>query len=186
MNASSSLGMPRRSVSSFAVPTARTLPAFINEMRSHRSASFMKWVERKIVTPSSRDRLIRCAPEAVAGDRIDARSRLVQDQHLRTVYEGDGQLQALFLTEGQAFGPAVRDAEQIEPFEHFLNPSRSPVLGQVKQVGMQFQVLPDGQFAIERECLRHVADAFACRHVAGIEVTPEKQRFSFGRRQVGR
>jgi hypothetical protein len=59
MNASSSLLMPRRCVSSFAVPTASTLPAFISEMRSQRSASFMKWVETKIVTPSSRDRLIR-------------------------------------------------------------------------------------------------------------------------------
>ncbi len=95
----------------------------------------------------------------------------------------DGKLQALLLPQGQAVGPAVRDAEQIEPFEHFLNPSRSAVLGQVKQVGMQFQVLPDGQFAIERECLRHVADAFACRHVAGIEVTPEQERLAFGRGQ---
>ena len=56
--------MPRRCVSSFAVPTARTLPACISEMRSHRSASFMKWVERKIVTPSSRDRLIRYRQKA--------------------------------------------------------------------------------------------------------------------------
>ncbi len=88
--------------------------------------------------------------------------------------DGDGQLQALFLPQGQAFGPAVRDAEQIEPFEHFLNARRSPVLGQAEQMGMELQVLPDGQFAVEREGLRHVADTLARRHVAGIERTAEK------------
>ena len=45
-------------------PTASTLPACISEMRSHRSASFMKWVERKMVTPSSRDRSISVRQKA--------------------------------------------------------------------------------------------------------------------------
>ena len=134
----------------------------------------MKWVERKIVTPSSRDRLIRYRQKPIAGDRIDARGRLVEDQHLGPVQDRDGKLKALLLPEGQAFGPAVRDAEQIEPLEHFLNARLSAVLGQVEQMGMQFQVLPDGEFAIEREGLRHVADALARRHVAGIERMPEE------------
>ncbi len=43
---------------SCGAPTASTLPACISEMRSQRSASFMKWVVRKIVTPSSRERSI--------------------------------------------------------------------------------------------------------------------------------
>ena len=34
---------------------ASTLPACISEMRSQRSASFMKWVEMKMVTPCWRD-----------------------------------------------------------------------------------------------------------------------------------
>ena len=114
------------------------------------------------------------APEAVAGDRVDAGGRLVEDQHLGTVQDRDGQLKALFLPQGQTFGPAVRDAEQIEPLEHFLNARRSAILRQVEQMGMQLQVLPDGQFAVERKGLRHVADAFARRHVAGVEVAAEE------------
>jgi hypothetical protein len=45
-------------------------------------ASFMKWVETKMVTPSLRDSSTSKAPETVAGHRIDARGRLVEDQHV--------------------------------------------------------------------------------------------------------
>ncbi len=40
---------------SAGVPTANTLAACIKEIRSQRSASFIKWVDKKIVTPCSRD-----------------------------------------------------------------------------------------------------------------------------------
>ena len=36
-----------------------TRPAFMKATRSQRAASFMKWVETKIVTPWSRDKAIR-------------------------------------------------------------------------------------------------------------------------------
>ena len=55
MNAASSVGTPRWRAISSGAPTARTRPACMSEMRSQRSASFMKWVEMKIVTPSSRE-----------------------------------------------------------------------------------------------------------------------------------
>ena len=47
---------PRSSAA--GVSLASTRPACISEMRSQRSASFMKWVETKIVTPWLRDRSI--------------------------------------------------------------------------------------------------------------------------------
>ena len=56
MNASSSVAAPLASTSSSGSPTARTRPACISEMRSQRIASFMKWVEMKMVTPCSRER----------------------------------------------------------------------------------------------------------------------------------
>ena len=92
----------------------------------------------------------------------------------------DGELQALLLPQGQAFGPAVRDAEQIEPLEHFPNARLSTILGQAEQMRMELQVLPDGKFAVEREGLRHVSDVLARRHVVGIERVPEEQRLPFG------
>ena len=126
------------------------------------------------------------APEGIAGDRVDARGRLVEDQHLGPMQNGDGQLQALFLPKGQAFGPAVRDAGRSNRSSISSNARRSAVLGQAEEMGMELEILPNGQFIVERERLRHVADALACRHVAGVERATEKKRHPFRGRQQAR
>ena len=59
MKAPSSVSAPRRATISAGDPISSTRPACISEMRSQRSASFMKWVVMKMVTPSSRDSRIR-------------------------------------------------------------------------------------------------------------------------------
>jgi len=51
MNASSSVAAPHASTSAAGAAVANMRPACISETRSHRAASFMKWVEMKIVTP---------------------------------------------------------------------------------------------------------------------------------------
>ena len=56
MKAASSVFSPRLAVTAAGVSQTSTRPACINEMRSQRSASFMKWVEMKIVTLSCRER----------------------------------------------------------------------------------------------------------------------------------
>ena len=48
---------------------------------------------------------------------------------------------------------------------------------------MKIEVLPDRQFGVERERLRHVADPIARTHVACFERFPEQQRLAFARRQ---
>ena len=58
MKASSRLAAPRAATSAAGAPVASTRPACISEMRSQRAASFMKWVETKIVTPWLRERSI--------------------------------------------------------------------------------------------------------------------------------
>ncbi|MNN34311.1 hypothetical protein D3C81_1481120 [compost metagenome] len=55
MKVASRLGRPRLSISACGVSLSSTRPACISEMRSQRSASFMKWVEMKMVTPSCLD-----------------------------------------------------------------------------------------------------------------------------------
>ena len=55
-NASSSELAPRAATRAAGESLTSTRPACISEMRSQRSASFMKCVETKIVTPSRRDR----------------------------------------------------------------------------------------------------------------------------------
>lgn len=63
-NASSRLSAPRAATSSAGAALTRTRPACMSEIRSQRAASFMKWVETKIVTPSSRDSSTRARQKA--------------------------------------------------------------------------------------------------------------------------
>jgi len=56
MNAASRFFALRSATNCAGGPCASTLPACIIDMRSQRSASFMKCVERKIVTPFTRDK----------------------------------------------------------------------------------------------------------------------------------
>ena len=51
MKASSSVETPRALMRLAGVSVASTRPESMSDMRSQRSASFMKWVETKIVTP---------------------------------------------------------------------------------------------------------------------------------------
>jgi hypothetical protein len=101
MKASSSVAAPRWPRCLPGVSLASTLPACISEMRSQRSASFMKWVEMKMVT-RSRATARPAAPEVVARHRVHARGRLVQDQQLGLVHHGHGQRQALAHAQRQA------------------------------------------------------------------------------------
>ena len=64
MKASSTSFTPRFSISPAGVSVTSTLPACISAMRSQRSASFMKCVEMKMVTPSLRDRSIKVCQKA--------------------------------------------------------------------------------------------------------------------------
>jgi MOSC domain-containing protein YiiM len=86
-------------------------------MRSQRSASFMKWVEMKMVTPSRRASSIISA-RTVARHRVHARGGLVQDQQLRLVHHGHGQRQALAHAQRQALGQAVAHRLQAEALRH--------------------------------------------------------------------
>src|SRR3989344_4997065 len=104
-------------------------------------------------------------PEFIACQRIDARGRLVKDQQLGVVNDPHGQRKALSHAERQRvrFGVGIVDKADID---HELGDTRvSVVRGQMKKAGMKTQVLPHGEFAIERERLRHEADELADRRV---------------------
>ena len=56
----------------------------------------------------------------------------------------------------------------------------------MEQPRVQIEVLPHRELGIERERLRHVADAVARAHVAGVERLAEQQRLALaGRQQAG-
>ena len=95
MNAVSRSSVWRLAMSMAGVSHASTVPACIKEMRSQRRASFMKWVETKIVTPCAAREVDEQLPELVAGDRIDAGGRLVEQKHVGLVQDGDREGQPL-------------------------------------------------------------------------------------------
>ena len=126
------------------------------------------------------------APEGVTGDGIDARSRLVEDQHGRPVQHGHRELQPLLDAERQAVGPRVLDGFQLVAVEQFPDSHRPVVRQQMVELGVQFEVLQHGQLAVEREGLRHVADVAPGLHVVAADGPAEQPRGALRGRQEAR
>lgn len=121
-------------------------------------------------------------PEPVARQRVDSRGRLVEDQHLRPVHDRDGEREPLADAERQILGALVDMIRETEAFDQFGN-ARFPLSRrQVEQARVQIEVLPDREFRIKRERLRHIADALARVQVACIERPAEQQRFALAGR----
>ena len=90
---------PRARFSSWGVPWTASLPRLMMPIRWARaSASSRYWVVRKMVTPSLLVYVSHLLPDAGAADRIQAGGRLVQEEDLRVVYQGCGQVKAAFHT----------------------------------------------------------------------------------------
>ncbi len=122
-------------------------------------------------------------PEPVPRQGIDARGRLVEDEHFGLVDDGDREREPLANPQRQLQGALIEIIVKAEPFDQRGNTCLRLLRRQVEEVGMKIEVLPDGEFGIERERLRHVADPIARAHVARIEGLPEQQRLALGRRQ---
>ena len=87
------------------------------------------------------------------GDRIEARHRLVEDQELRAVAEGEHEGELLFLPHRQR-ADAVAE-RQIPAAQELLSPGPIPAGIKARHVG---DSLADGEPGIERRFLGHVAD----------------------------
>ena len=155
-------------------------------MRSQRSASFMKWVERKIVTPFSRESCDQQFPESVPRDRVDAGGRLVEDQHLGFMNDGDRQREPLPDAQRQALGQGVGHRLEPETVQQIIDALVRCLFRKIEKARMQNQVLPHGQFGVERKSLGHETDPPARLDVAALDLLAEEQRGSFGRRQQTR
>ena len=97
--------------------------------------------------------------------------------------DGDGERQPLANPQRQIRRALIEMILEAEPFDQLGDARLRLLRRQVEQVRVKIEVLPDRQFGIERERLRHVADAIARTHVAGIERLAEQQRLAFARRQ---
>ena len=123
MKACSRPSAPRAATSAAGVSHASTVPACISEIRSQRIASFMKWVEMKIVTCFSPRQVDEQLPEFVASHRVDAGRRLVEDQHLRVVDDRHRQREPLADAQGSDSGGRRRALEPETP-DQLVDPGR--------------------------------------------------------------
>ena len=122
-------------------------------------------------------------PETVPCQRIDARGRLVEDENLGLVDDGDGEREPLANPQRQIRGALIEIILEAEPSDQLGNTRLRLLRRQVEKVRVKIEVLPDGQLDIERERLRHVADTVSRAHVPCIEGLSEQERLAFARRQ---
>ena len=153
-------------------------------MRSQYSASSMKCVVTITVTPLLGQRRDP-PPEFAARQRIGAAGRLVEKQDFRLVQQCGGHRQPLLVAAGQLAAGSACDAAELEllqrPGDAFALAAAAQPIG----AGEEVQVLDHGELAIERELLRHVADALPGRGAGVAQIDAgDAQRAAAGRQQT--
>ncbi len=121
MKASSRVALPRCLTSSFGRADGEH-PPLVHQRDAVAAFGLIHEVGRE----EDRDAIIageidQRAPELVARDRIDARRRLVENEHRRPVQHGHCKLQPLLHAERQAFRLGVGHVFQIVAFEQLID-----------------------------------------------------------------
>ena len=111
-------------------------------------------------------------PELAPDQRINARGRLIQEQHRRGVQHCRAQREALLDPQRQQPGPARPVFLQPQRADHPLDRLARRAAIQAIGSGYEFQVRRDGQVAIKRELLRHIAHGLARGGTGGQQVAP--------------
>ena len=117
-------------------------------------------------------------PKHIARGGIDAGGGLVQNQHLRAVQAGGGQLQALAHAQGQGGGGGVGQVGQFELAQHGFDGGIA-LFAQPVQPCVQHQVLPHAQLFIQRKRLRHITHALAHGGAACVYRLAQECGFAF-------
>ena len=98
-------------------------------------------------------------PEHAAGQRIDAAGRLVEEHDRRLVEDGAAEGEALAPPAGEIGRPRLLAPAEARHLQHELAARFQPRALDAVNAGEEPDVLIDRQVSIEREPLRHVADA---------------------------
>ena len=112
-------------------------------------------------------------PEHVARGRVHAGGGFVEDEHFGAVQAGSGELQALADAKRQGSGFLFGDGSEVVLGECFADGGFA-ARAQAVEAGVQFEVLSDGEFFVEAEGLRHVADAHPGRDAACVHRCAEQ------------
>jgi len=134
------------------------------------------------------DALVACEidqqiPEPVPRQRIDTGCGLVEDEDLGLVDHRNGQREPLADSERKVQCQMIEIVGEREAVHQIVDPGTGLVARQVKQPGVELEILPHRELGIERKRLRHVADAAAQPDVAGIDRLAEQPCLTRARRQ---
>src|SRR4030095_14198676 len=120
-------------------------------------------------------------PQLAPRDWIDARGRLIQEQHARSVHERTGHGQTLTPATGELASAPVDGWFQMRLGNLSLAPLVHLVTAQAIKFSCKDEVLIHGQLVVERKFLRHVADHFLDRlgisdNIVGPNTNPALRR----------
>ncbi|KAG1254366.1 hypothetical protein G6F68_010884 [Rhizopus microsporus] len=102
------------------------------------------------------------------------------------MHHGHRQRQTLAHAHWQALGQAVQRVGEVKARHHLVHAAGNLAFRHIEQARVQHQVLPHGQFAIQREGLRHIADATARVDVLRVDFLAEQPRLAFAGGQQAR
>src|SRR5262249_49018827 len=91
-------------------------------------------------------------------DRIDARRRLVEEQHARLVHDRGAERHALLPAARQAACELAAPALEAGGLQHPLLAGRPPLPRALVDAGKEIEVLVDREIVVERKLLGHVAE----------------------------
>ena len=117
-------------------------------------------------------------PKRAARQRVGATGRLVEKQDFRLVQQTHRHRQPLFQAAGQLARPLLLPTAQVELVQHGFAAFAQAFAAQAVGLAEKMQVFQHAQIAVERELLRHIADAAARVCGGGAHVQPGYSGFA--------
>ena len=130
--------------------------------------------------------LAQAVPHEQAGGGVEPGARLVQEQHERRVHQRPRDHDPLGLPAAEHVGLHVGAIEQPELREQLVGPPLALAGGHAVVRGVEHEVVPDRERAIEVAALRHDGELAAGPHLIACHVDPSDERAAGGRAHAGR
>ena len=120
-------------------------------------------------------------PDLVAAARVQARGRLVEEQHPRAGQQARGDVESAAHAARIGPGRPARRLHQVKPLQQLAGAAASRCRGQLEQAPEHLQVLPPGQQLVDRRELPGQADQLPDRgrladHVVAEDLRPARIR----------
>ena len=154
-----------RSRSSSTPPHATSRPRSMIATSRHRRSTRSSWWLREDHRHARLGPLGEHAAHHVDADRIEPGERLVEDQQLGVVHEGDAELDALLVAERERLHLVAGPLGSAQPLDPALGRRRGRRAGEPVQAREVDELVAHAHRRVEPALLGHVAEAAAHRGV---------------------